>query len=87
MKIISIDDCVERAGDNFAEVLNFDEDKILVCWHVPGNEDERVWQTADEFFRDCGGEGCAEWVEGDGFYPDLAIFETESERLTWKAQR
>lgn len=91
MKQITIEECASKAADNLATIVGWDEteQKIRVTWHVPGSEDETVDQTAEEFYRDCGGDTAypVAWCEGDGYYPDIMVFDTLDERSIWMNQK
>ena len=91
MKTITIEECAAKASDNSVTIQGWDETerKLRVTWHVPGNDDETVDQTAEEFYRDCGGDpsDAVAWCEGDGYYPNIMIFDSVAERDEWINQR
>ena len=91
MKKITVEECASKAADNLATIVGWDEteQKIRVTWHVHGGEDETVDQTAEEFYRDCGGDpsDAVAFCEGAGYYPDLMIFDTHDERDAWTKQK
>lgn len=90
MKQITIEECASKAGDNLAEVLGWDwtEQKLRVRWEV-GSEECTLDQTAEEFYRDCGGDpaDAVAFCEGAGYYPDIAVFESVAERDAWMNQK
>lgn len=94
MKIKMLSDCIELAAScglslTWDDIVGWDEVRRELWVSRLEKGERRTFHFPAQVFWEtcCGGDGFAEFVEGDGFFPDLVVFECYADYLFWLNQK